>query len=80
MKSDGSVGTAGKGPLIQEEKSATLGVTQDQYLFAPRGGYKCYSLDDRKMGQTYIWEEQANTLQANDYKGPQVVVVKNGQV
>lgn len=38
LKSDGSVGTAGKGPLIQEEKSATLGVTQDQYLFAPRGG------------------------------------------
>lgn len=35
MKQDGKVGTAGKGPLIQEEKSATLGVTQDQYLFVP---------------------------------------------
>lgn len=35
MKRDGSIGTAGKGPLVQVEKSATLGVTQDQYLFAP---------------------------------------------
>lgn len=26
---------AGKGPLIQKEKSATLGVSQDQYLFTP---------------------------------------------
>lgn len=26
---------AGKGPLIQEEVSATLGVSQDQYLFTP---------------------------------------------
>lgn len=35
MKPDGSIGTAGKGPLIQTEQSATLGVTQDQYLFVP---------------------------------------------
>lgn len=26
---------AGKGPLIAEEVSATLGVSQDQYLFQP---------------------------------------------
>lgn len=41
LKPDGKTGTAGKGPLIQKELSATLGVTQDQYLFAPkspRGG------------------------------------------
>ena len=32
---------AGKGPLIQEEKSATLGVSQDQYLFQPiSAGFK----------------------------------------
>lgn len=35
LKHDGKTGTAGKGPLIQVNKSATLGVTQDQYLFAP---------------------------------------------
>ena len=28
---------AGKGALIQWEKSATLGVSQDQYLFVLRG-------------------------------------------
>lgn len=35
IKADGSIGTAGKGALVQEEMSATLGATQDQYLFAP---------------------------------------------
>lgn len=35
LKSDGSVGTAGKGALIQTEQSATLGVSQDQTLFTP---------------------------------------------
>lgn len=34
-KPDGSIGTAGKGALIQTEQSATLGVSQDQTLFAP---------------------------------------------
>ena len=29
---------AGKGPLVQENLSATLGVSQDQTLFVPRGG------------------------------------------
>lgn len=36
MKPDGSIGTAGKGPLIQTDISATLGVSQDQYLFVPK--------------------------------------------
>lgn len=35
---------AGKGPLIQEEVSATLGVSQDQYLFQPIG-FDSYNLD-----------------------------------
>lgn len=35
MKHDGTIGTAGKGALIQTNVSATLGVTQDQYLFVP---------------------------------------------
>lgn len=37
IKPDGKVGTAGKGPLIQTEVSATLGVSQDQTLFVPIG-------------------------------------------
>lgn len=35
---------AGKGALIQEELSATLGVSQDQYLFQP-----IRSIDERKQ-------------------------------
>ena len=35
IKRDGSIGTAGKGALIQVDRSATLGVTQDQYVFVP---------------------------------------------
>ena len=31
-------------------------------------GCPCYSIDDMKMQNTYIWEEQANTLAARDYK------------
>lgn len=39
LKSDGSVGTAGKGALIQTEQSATLGVSQDQTLFTPNTAF-----------------------------------------
>ena len=38
LKPDGTVGTAGKGALVQTEQSATLGVSQDQTLFAPAYG------------------------------------------
>ena len=37
IKSNGSIGTAGKGPLVQTELSATLGVSQDQTLIAIEG-------------------------------------------
>lgn len=33
VKSNGSTGTAGKGPLVQWERAGTLGVSQDQTLF-----------------------------------------------
>lgn len=36
MKRDGKIGTAGKGPLIQENLSGTLGCSPDQYLFVPK--------------------------------------------
>jgi len=61
---------AGKGALIQTEKSGTLGVSQDQTLITVGD---CYSVDE-KMGQTYIHEDQGNTLSARDYKQPQAVV------
>ncbi len=46
---------------------------EQQPTMTARGpGAVCYSLDE-KMGQTYISEEQANTLAARDYKQPQAV-------
>ena len=36
VKADGKTGTAGKGPLVQWERSGTLGVSQDQTLFVWR--------------------------------------------
>ena len=39
LKPDGTVGTAGKGALVQTEQSATLGVSQDQTLFTPTTAY-----------------------------------------
>ena len=54
---------------VQENLSPTLTCTH--------GGEPavCYSLDE-KMGNTYCWEEQANTLAARDYKQPQAVCYK----
>ena len=63
----------GKGALIQEDMSATLATNNDQYLFQP-----VYSLDE-KMGQTYVWENTANTLAARDFKQPQMVAFQTYQ-
>ena len=43
-----------------------------QSLVAKGPGAVCYSCDE-KMGNTYVWEDQANTLAARDYKQPQSV-------
>ena len=37
VKDDGKTGTAGKGGLVGEDVSFTLGVTQDQTMFQPSG-------------------------------------------
>ena len=39
-------------------------------------GGGCWSLDE-VMGNTYIWNDQANTLKARDFKMPQVVVYES---
>ena len=47
--------SAGKGPLIQKDLSATLGVAQDQYLFQPiKGGY---CIGNGQVHQTYLQEK-----------------------
>ena len=55
------------GANVSEDRAPTLCTTH--------GGEPAvaYSLDE-KMGQTYVWEDQANTLAARDYKQPQTVV------
>lgn len=59
---------AGKGPLIQEEISATLGVSQDQFLFQ-----EVYVVD---MGggksSSYILKNQSPTLTTTHYGEPTV--------
>lgn len=70
VKPDGSIGTAGKGPLIQNNKSATLGVSQDQTLFVPRG-----SVLNDQGGQTMsISHCKTTTLRAQDHGHPPVVL------
>lgn len=59
----------GKGALLQKDLSATLSTSNMQTLFQP-----VYTVDE-KIGNTYSWEEQANTLAARDYKQPQAVVI-----
>ncbi len=44
----------------------------DYHIIEEQSATVAYSLDE-KMGQTYTWEEQANTLAARDYKQPQAV-------
>jgi len=65
MKPDGSIGTAGKGPLIQVEKSATLGTSQDQTLFV---------LNDQGGSVMNITKNQTATLRAQDHGHPPIVL------
>lgn len=59
MKSNGKKGTAGKGALIQIEKSATLSTMQDQVLFQPIKVAIVNSSGDDVCG----------TIDSNCYKG-----------
>lgn len=57
----------GKGALIQDDKSATLGTHNDQTLFQPK-----YS-SSRTSFFTEATEELASTLMATDYKDPPLI-------
>ena len=57
----------GKGPLIQEDVSATLSCNNDQTLFVP----KTYAVTTGSY--TQVSEEQAPTLMARDFKDPAAV-------
>lgn len=68
-KRDGSIGTAGKGPLVQMEKSATLGVTQDQYLFVPVNPCDI-CLNDQGGSVMTVTYGKADTLRAQMHGHP----------
>lgn len=66
---------AGKGPLIQENLSATLGVSQDQTLFVPRGGYReAYCIGNGQVHDLYL-TDFCRTLNCMD--DPMKVIVRN---
>lgn len=60
------------GPLMANSHPGSY-TGQDAYNDMLVTEKKCYTIDDTKMGNTYVWEEQANTLAARDFKGPQCV-------
>lgn len=65
LKADGSIGTAGKGALIQTEQSATLGVSQDQTLFTPTTAYDFEpGITRRGNVESRVVEEKTPTLRA----------------
>lgn len=49
---------AGKGPLVQVDKAATLSTVQDQYLFAPAA----YGVTTKGNGDAFISEERHTSL------------------
>lgn len=62
-----------RGSGISHDVSFTLNAVEHHAVAAPT-----FSLDE-KMGQTYVWEEQANTLAQRDYKQPQCVSIENDE-
>lgn len=64
---------AGKGALIQEELSGTLGVSQDQTLITNRKGEEPYTMSKAGFFLNGRCDGKADTLVATDYKDPQSV-------
>lgn len=67
----------GKGPLVQDELSATLGCGNDQTLFVVHGAHNpdVISMHNKQFGQCE--ENIASTLLSTDYKEPQIVCYDN---
>ena len=70
----------GKGPLIQEDKSATLATNNDQYLFVPAYCIQGNTIDrNAKQNGSGICEDVAFTLNAVDRHGVVAAGFKAGQ-
>lgn len=72
---DGKLITAGKGALIQIEKSATLGTSQDQTLFVP---VKSICLNDQGGAVMNVSIEKAATLRAQTHGHELIVLQEKG--
>lgn len=59
----------GKGPLIQTEKSATLGCNNDQYLFVAVYGIGSYDSNAMKSSNPYSGIYEAKTSRTLDLNG-----------
>ena len=63
MERDSNGRKAGKGPLVQTELSATIGVSQDQTLIEIGGGATCIGNGQGDIA-THITHEMSQTLNA----------------
>ena len=70
---DGKLITAGKGALIQIEKSATLGTLQDQTLFVP---VKSICLNDQGGAVMNVSIEKAATIRAQTHGHAPIILEK----
>lgn len=68
---------AGKGALIQEEKSGTLGVSQDQTLIAFKKKNTVWSIGHDIRSSRLTDDEITDPLTATDYKDPIKVAIYN---
>lgn len=66
LDGDGKVKGAGKGALVQNDLSGTLGVSQDQTLF-------CSSMGHDERNSQFLKNGKADNLTASDYKQPTTV-------
>ena len=77
----GTIGVAQDQSLFQKLPIESGGMSKEKNMGLSIGGgqagqgYPCVISIDEKMGQTYIHEEQGNTLSARDYKQPQAVLI-----
>ena len=58
---------------VTGEVAKTLNAIKSDADHVPCVMIGCYTIDE-KMGNTYIYHEQANTLASRDYKQPQAVI------
>ena len=69
IKADGSIGTAGKGPLVQTERSGNSAAAQDQTLFAPAVSLEGNGSRPSHQGDGYSESDTSYTLNGVEQHG-----------